>query len=456
MNVRDVLITLNIVGIAAIAAYVLWAVFSPRRARREGERTPANQEKFLDDDDLEGRRLERVLGWSLLFGGILAVALPLYWLREPTRQDESVAYFDEGAVARGETLFSNATMPEYDSVLSLQCANCHGADAGGGVRNQIIDLDGTDGPQRPQSYPWKVPALNTVLLRFSEEEVARIITYGRPGTPMQPFGVDGGGAENEQTITDIVAYLKSIQLSSEEATAQSAEQLAAWEDAAAGQVKTAQDDLEAAQTALADAKSAAQQALGLSTGDDTALQAACEDLEAQIEENPEEVTTEERAACKDLVDAYTALDDAQANLDWAITWRDSREDADPGQYLFEQFCARCHTEGWSAFDPADPNTAGVLGLPGGGGGQGGGIGFNLRDGGPARRFGEDDAGFDDQVAFVTEGSDENKTYGEAGIGSGRMPGFGQMLTRKQIEAIVTYEREGLDDTTYPQPGGGDR
>ena len=29
-----------------------------------------------------------------------------------------------------------------------------------------------------------------------------------------------------------------------------------------------------------------------------------------------------------------------------------------------------------------------------------------------------------------------------------MPGFGEMLTTEMINAIVTYERGGLDNTTY--------
>ena len=38
------------------------------------------------------------------------------------------------------------------------------------------------------------------------------------------------------------------------------------------------------------------------------------------------------------------------------------------------------------------------------------------------------------------GSDFEVQYGVRGIGSGRMPGFGQMLTDEMIEAIVDYER----------------
>ena len=35
---------------------------------------------------------------------------------------------------------------------------------------------------------WKAPALNTVLSRFSADEVTYIITYGRPFSPMQAVG----------------------------------------------------------------------------------------------------------------------------------------------------------------------------------------------------------------------------------------------------------------------------
>ena len=73
---------------AALIVYVVRSVLSPKRARSE-DKTPPNLTPFLDDDDLESRRLERVQGWALLFAAIVAVALPLYWLHEPNRQHES-------------------------------------------------------------------------------------------------------------------------------------------------------------------------------------------------------------------------------------------------------------------------------------------------------------------------------------------------------------------------------
>lgn len=451
MSVRGVLFWLNVIGLAGLAAYLAWATLSPRRVRREGERTPPNQTPFLPDEDLESRRLERVLGWGLFFAAIVAVSLPLYWLREPTRQDESEDYFDEGAVERGETFFANAQSPAYDAVMSLQCANCHGLDGSGGSTTKVIDPDGPDGDAVPVRYTWKAPPLNTVLLRFSEDEVAEIITYGRPGTPMQAFGVEGGGAENTQTILDLVAYLRSIQLSPAEARDQATAALAAARTADGEQVAAAEDALTAAQEAFDEAAGALRDALGEPGADDTALQAACEEIEEQVDEDPDQVDRDQRRACGDFVDAGTALDEAQDGLEWARQWATLREGVSDGQLLFELYCARCHTEGWSVFDPTEPGGTEILGLAGGGGGIYGGIGFNLRDGSEVRRFGPGGKGtpnFEDMVTFVSEGSEANVQYGDGGRGSGHMPGFGDMLTREQIELIVEYERDHIDDTTY--------
>jgi mono/diheme cytochrome c family protein len=98
-----------------------------------------------------------------------------------------------------------------------------------------------------------------------------------------------------------------------------------------------------------------------------------------------------------------------------------------GQALFMGACARCHTKGWSYGDP---------GLMGGGGA----FGPNLTGGVTLRQFPALGGGVAKHVEFVTNGSDFQKTYGAQGIGSGRMPGFGQMLTARQIDEIVIYER----------------
>ena len=85
-------------------------------------------------------------------------------------------------------------------------------------------------------------------------------------------------------------------------------------------------------------------------------------------------------------------------------------------------CARCHTQGWSWGDP------GVPGL--------GAFGWNLTGGAVNAHFPNEQ----DMIEFIKNGSVLGARYGIQGQGSGRMPGFGAMLTDEQIMAIVEYVR----------------
>ena len=470
-NIRYWLGYLNALALLAIVGFLIYMTMSKREMAKE--RSAPNRTEFLTDDELEGRRLERVLGWSLVFVSAFAVAFLVYMLREPVRQDHSETYFDKGAVERGEELFAGPADEAYNSVLSLQCANCHGATGAGGSRNTVVDPDGPTGPEKPVAVVWKVPPLNTVLLRFTEEpecadtrrrasaicEVSDIITYGRPGTPMQPFGLAGGGAENAQTINDIIAFLRTIQISSDEAQQEATAAVDAAKDAPQEQIKTAQTALDEAQAKLDEERDKVLETLTLAPADasqpsqseEDRLGAQCEEIVAQTEAEDAEIDETlqtEGLACRDYLDAWDAQREATAALEWAQKWAVSREDVSDGQLLFELNCARCHTKGWSVFDPTEPNGTEMLGEPGGGGGAGGGIGPNLRDGAMVRRFGDGETGFDLHQRFVTEGSNRNEAYGRNGQGSGKMPGFGGMLTEDQIKAIVEYERDGLESTTY--------
>jgi mono/diheme cytochrome c family protein len=398
MSVRNVLVVLNL---AALLALAVFAIVSVRRNRERP--TPQNLAVFHDDDTLEGPHLERVLGWSLFFAAIVAVALPIYWLREPNRQHESVHYFSQGSVERGATLFANNQMPAYDQAKSLQCANCHGTDLGGGsttVAHTFRDKSGA-------IVPWTAPPLNTVMLRFSPAEVNSIITYGRPGTPMQAWGVPGGGPKNVQSINDLVAYIKSKQLTLAQAKKQSDAALKLWADEPSTQLTAAQEAL---------------------TKDQKALIA--------LQKNPKS-----RAA--DIKVAETTVADDQTALSWAEDWSARRAHVSQGQLLFEVNCARCHTMGWSVFDPSTGmKPENVIDQPGGGA-----FGPDLSQ--ELARFSDNTngTGIAQQIAFVSSGSDFEAPYGNNGVGTGRMPGFSGMLTKEQITEIVTYEREGLDQTT---------
>jgi mono/diheme cytochrome c family protein len=252
---------------------------------------------------------------------------------------------------------------------------------------------------RPIQVAWKAPALNTVFSRFDEEQVHTIIVYGRTGSPMQAWCVAGGGPKNEQAITDLIAYLKHIQLSSTKAgsvaTAAPKKYIAEQQQ----YVKTSEQNLEDARTALTEATTPAAKA--------TAQQA--------------------------VVDAEFAL--ARSEARYA-----EMKNAGEGQLLFETNCARCHTKAWSYYDPSNPK---IPDIPPAGSGA---LGPSLRAGSVLQQFpglpADDPAtpGFQKQYEWVAVGAGINKPYGVRGISSGQMPHMGIILTKAQIEAIIKYER----------------
>jgi mono/diheme cytochrome c family protein len=327
LKLRTILFLVNAV---ALIAFLALAVVS---ARRRAAVPPANLAPYYDDETLEGPKLERVLGAAVIFSAVLAAALPGYWLLEPHRQTTMSKDFLADSVLRGKERFAVAGTLPPSEVLPLECARCHGAKAEGGSATFLLQPD--EPGELAKTVSWMAPSLDDVLLRFSHEEVAQIITYGRPGTPMPSWGLAGGGPLPEQPIEDIVNYLQSIQITPKEA-----------------------------------------------------MKRTTERAENILKDNP------------------------------GISM---------GQALFMANCARCHTKGWSY------GSASVMG-------GGGAFGPNLTGGVTLRQFPPLSGGVAKHVEFVTTGSDFQKTYGSQGIGSGRMPGFGELLSREQIDEIVIYER----------------
>jgi mono/diheme cytochrome c family protein len=196
-----------IVGIG----FLVYAITNIRAGRDEVaseiELAP-NRKPYHGDEVLEGPKLERALSTGLVLLAVVSIGLPLYWLNEPGRQDGAVETFDDTFVHRGELLFAPTADGGYN------CAGCHGDGGSGGVAPFTLTDDENE---FVATVDWKAPALNTVLLRYSEEEVRDILVYGRPGTPMPAWGEEGGGPLTTQQIDELIAYLHSIQISSDEA-----------------------------------------------------------------------------------------------------------------------------------------------------------------------------------------------------------------------------------------------
>jgi mono/diheme cytochrome c family protein len=195
--------------------FVTYALVNIRAGRGEVAseiELAANRKPYYDDETLEGPRLTRALSTGLVLLAITAIGLPLYWLNEPGRQSGAVETFDEIFVNRGADLFAPTADGGYN------CAGCHGA---GGVGGQAPPFTLTDDAgEFVATVTWQAPALNTVLLRYSVEELREILVYGRPGTPMPAWGTDGGGPLTTQQIDELIAYIDSIQITSDAAKAE--------------------------------------------------------------------------------------------------------------------------------------------------------------------------------------------------------------------------------------------
>ncbi|MDQ3980106.1 MAG: c-type cytochrome [Actinomycetota bacterium] len=208
-----------IVVLVLSAGWVIYLLTTARQTYKPGlelEVAP-NRKPYYDDEGMEGPRLVRFLWWAFAMLAILAVGLPLYWLREPFRQegagfDRGAAYFEDKDVERGRALFQNSPgNPPTPHEPHFGCETCHGAEGVGGV-TQFTLTDPANPEAPPKQVQWRAPALNTVMLRYRPEEVKNIIVYGRAGTPMPPWGVEGGGPMNEQQVDNLVSYLEHISL----------------------------------------------------------------------------------------------------------------------------------------------------------------------------------------------------------------------------------------------------
>ena len=192
---------------AIVVAWVIYAAFNIRGSRREyGSEIElaANRKPYYDDEVLEGKKLERTQLLGLAFLAVITISLPLYWVFEPSRQSNAEFGWEKRFASWGGKLF------DVTANGGFNCAGCHGGMKANGGNAPFAVTDPKTGEVKAVS--WKAPALNTVYQRFAESEVRFILEYGRPFSPMSPWGTVGGGPMNEQQIQTLLDYMKSIQI----------------------------------------------------------------------------------------------------------------------------------------------------------------------------------------------------------------------------------------------------
>ncbi len=485
----------------AVLGVIGWLTFlvTQSRVRRRREPAPQNLSPFMTDDELESKRLNRILVSALISTAVLAIVMPIYYLNEADRQVHAAEVFDEIAVERGEHWFEE-----------FQCGNCHGVTGGGGGANFVEARSGIQ-------VAWAAPPLNDILYRYDEEEVRFWIVWGRQGSPMPAWGIEGGGPLNSQQVDELLAYIEYIQISQDDAVAQVEGKLGRELTRLAGADEAVADAQAAVETridALADApgqyeaitplRSELSEVLagagtcteetamavdlpctapaadtdrdGISDTAEVALNdvvsrmaanapralatmlggiafdpenafttsngaSAVPDLD-QIETVVDELEAIERDLRLTLENAEALLESELVALDfvkeaatarrWAIDFdaiaaagfEGSVADAQRAAALYNAYCARCHTAGYSA-GVAFTQEVGS-----------GALGPSLRDGRSSVQFPDMQSHLD----FIVKGSVNGQAYGVNGIGRGWMPGFGTVLSERDLMLIVDFER----------------
>lgn len=182
------------VAAAVFLAWVGYLVINSRRRARRPEETPANLQPYLSDDELENKRVTRVLNSAVVAAAVLAIALPVYYINEGDRQAAAADKIHEKDVEEGEKWYS-----------AFSCVNCHGPEGAGGAAPFVEARSGL-------AVSWTAPSINDVFLRYSEDEVRYWIVNGRAGTPMPAGGLGSGGAMTVQEIDQVIEYLRSVQI----------------------------------------------------------------------------------------------------------------------------------------------------------------------------------------------------------------------------------------------------
>ena len=192
------------------------------------------------------------------------------------------------SVARGATLFANPGMPDYNAAsrrCSARTATAKRAQGGVKRRRSVSTVDAR--------CTWKAPPLNTELLRFSQDE-SHADHHVRPARhPDAGAGACRRRPEERPGISDLVAYIKSIQLTPTQrrrrrrqnlaiATGKSEHGVPRVRDVPAIEVATAKKNL-ATRASRISRRPRGPQSLKLQHEARRSLDAACESIKKQVD-----------------------------------------------------------------------------------------------------------------------------------------------------------------------------
>ncbi|MBT8197529.1 MAG: cytochrome c [Acidimicrobiia bacterium] len=501
MGFGAVVVTFAVVGFLVWAAYLLT---SSRTKDLQPEETPPNLAPYLSDDELESNRLTRVLAAAVVAAAALAAVMAVYYWAEPDRQVEAAEAFHERDVEEGEHWFEafsciechaaggvggGAEYTEARSGLSTTWAAPSINDVFYRYSYEEIEsviVFGREGSPMPgsglegggamtsQEVEQVIEYLRSIQIPQSEAvaEVESAVTQAINRIRNGADGVAARIAEQDEIIADIEAapgiYAAIADLPGDIDDALAGAETCTEESAALVSLPcddpatdTDRDGIsDAAERRLNVIAARAFDAVGggstvitldgsleltLAADDAFSMEDATGEPIADLDSVSEflrlfgtaELSYRIAAERQDrfLPPAEAGLSFLEESLDTAawevdfetiadIAFGGDVEDATRAVGLYNAYCARCHTAGYSA-----------------------GVAFQKEEGsgawGPALTDGRTLVQFpdiEDHIDFIINGSNWAENYGVNGLGSGRMPGFGQLLSREDIELIVKYER----------------
>lgn len=476
-------LVVTVVALGAVGWFAYLVGSGSRRGRQDP--VPANLSAAQTDDELETTRLDRTLVAAVVTAGFLTLSMPIYYLTELDRQEGFVEEFGDASIERGLHVWDE-----------FGCANCHGADGGGGGASFLEERS------QINVKSWAAPSINDVYFRYDRDEVEFWVTFGRANTPMPAWGLAGGGPLNTQQIDDLLNYLETIQLDQTDTLLKIEGAVTGAQTRLGGLAGSVQSQIVAQEELVVTIMTSGPLSViavdvaergrfilegagdgidtdgdGLSDITESGLTAISEEAVAEglitdlIVFDPRNVEsksigTSDAKAAATMVGALEStattltitfenqdtlleqarfglsfLQSAAADANWQVdlpavaqaTFGGDEVAASRAVALFNAYCARCHTAGYSAgaaFQQAPASGA---------------LGPSLRDGRALTQFLE----VADMIEFLESGSENGVAYGVNGVGSGRMPGWGMVLSSDDLGLIVDYLRGStLDGFEY--------
>jgi mono/diheme cytochrome c family protein len=464
-------LSITLIAFGIIAALAFFTAAGLRGSGKVNDYAP-NLSKYRTDDDLETKTLDRTLTVAVLLASILTIMIPLYYLGEQERQEGFVEEFDEVSVERGEHLYEE-----------FGCGNCHGADGSGGAASYVekrsgINVTWTAPAINNVFYRYDDEEVRYWLIygRANSPMPAWGLEGGGPMNDgqlddlieyMHHFQITQESELRtiEMNINSSLSRIETSELLVENEIARQKELIQSVEEAPSklpivekavqdvsallskeGGIDTDEDGLsDSTETELSTYSASISEALGTSIlnldPDNEQSIPGRKDLSiakgylSQLESELINIRIVSEGYDKFINEAETGLAFLEKALEeklWEVSFDEIANSTFDGDLekairavgLFNAYCARCHTAGYSAGVAYTKEIAS------------GGLGPALRAGRANIQFKQRE----DLIDFIVKGSVNGKAYGVNGVGGGKMPGFGAVLPESDIALIIDYLR----------------